>query len=122
MVERGVEITQPMTAQELAKAVGLHVTGIYQYARQNYLDADRSKRPMLITGGYVPITLNQWRIEMVKATAPKTHMVGFDGPIMFVLDRDRCRVLEVVHSTSRDGIEEQIHRVRGVLGLDHEAT
>ena len=118
-MERGVEITNRPTIDETAQAFGFSRSYVCKLIRLDYLETDRSTRPMRISGGFVPISQYRWRrtLDDVVVRAGLSHMIGFEGSSICVLDRGASTVLEYCYDGRRATLESHICQIREVLGI-----
>jgi hypothetical protein len=75
---RGAIIQEPILLKDLAAACELSVGYVRQFVRDGFLTVKKEKRSTLAVGGYVPLSKEQWRSEIMEAVPEgRHHMVGF---------------------------------------------
>jgi hypothetical protein len=64
-----MDLEWPMKVSECAKVCGVSGTTVRRWISDGFLEIDAKQRPMQIVEGKVPVTRDQWKKRMRKATA-----------------------------------------------------
>lgn len=101
----------PLTVAQFVGATGYSESRVRRAIRDCYLDADDSVvRPMVITGGDMPISVREWQIALGPATRRvKAHVMAWEGNnrVLKILDRSGC-----VHTFKIPALKHEADRQR----------
>lgn len=103
---------QAMTVSEYVAATGWPEWRVRKAILDEHLSADRTVRPMVITGGDMPLTVNEWHRALdgeLRKVSPSRWSFSEGGRQLNILPRDnhiRIYKLPVTKATADDQVRE----------------
>ena len=107
---------KPPTIRQLAEQLGLPTWRVYAAAENEDLQVNREARPMTVSGGFVPLTRDEWKaLLMPTLSSLPAGVWGFGDGALTIVDR-QGQTHDFKQRKSRRETEDQ---ARAIQRLPH---